>query len=589
MKGTILRDTIFMATEQGVIAGDLSPGNNLMDFRNWTRFNSDQGLYQEKCHEIESFGEDVYVVQNDSTIFKYIDSNWERSLEEISGNIISVKSNNSILTITQQDRVYYINSGQGIQQVSDELLLSAQNAISVSEDIYVADFINGLIHLRSTSSEVIRPSGPFSNDVYRIHDFEGNVLVVPKGYDDQYQPLRNTSGFYYFHEGLWQNYNNSGGYGYISLPDVKDLVDISYNPVHDKVYFASFGYGILEWDKDNVFYVYDDKVPGITLINSNPPGPYILVPAIDTDQSGKIWMANYQTGLPLHEFEYPDIWNGYSIPATGSSYITDLIVTTDNYNWLIVNPTFGGGIIVYDEENGMIRKLTSQEGNGNLPDNTVNTIVEDLEGQIWIGTNDGIAYFPFPFLVFEDTDFDAVRPIYEGSYLFKDESITSLEIDGGNRKWIGTNKGAWLFGPDGTELVVNFDQKNSPILSEKIIDIEVNQVTGEVFFGTDKGLISYRGDAVASEEKHSNVKIFPNPVPPTFNGIVGIEGLPFNSIVKITDITGNLVYQTRSEGGMATWNVVDLNGERPDTGIYLVFSSTEDGNDTFVGKLAIVK
>ena len=224
-----------------------------------------------------------------------------------------------------------------------------------------------------------------------------------------------------------------------------------------------------------------------------------------------------------------------------------------------------------------------------LPDNTVNTMIEDQEGQIWIGTNNGVAYFPFPFLVFEDDEFEAIRPIYEGNYLFRNESISSLEVDGGNRKWIGTQKGAWLFGPDCTELVIHFDHENSPILSENIIDIEVNQVSGEVFFSTDKGLISYRGNAVAPEEKHTNVKIFPNPVTPNFNGIVGIQGLPFDSIVKITDISGNLVYQTRSEGGMATWNVLDLNGERPNTGVYLVFSSTEDGSDTFVGKLAIIK
>jgi len=162
-------------------------------------------------------------------------------------------------------------------------------------------------------------------------------------------------------------------------------------------------------------------------------------------------------------------------------------------------------------------------------------------------------------------------------------------VDGGNRKWIGTNKGAWLFGPDGTELVGNYNLLNSPILSDKILDIEVNQVSGEVFFGTDKGIISFRGDAVKASDQHTSVKIFPNPVTPNFNGIVGIEGLPQNSIVKITDISGNLVYQTRSEGGMATWNVVDINGQRPNTGIYLVFSSTEDGNDAYVGKLAIVK
>jgi hypothetical protein len=589
IKGAISDDTIFLATELGVIAGDLRPEYNLMDYRNWDRFNTDQGLPQAVSHEIESFDRDVYVVQNDSLIYSYNNGYWSRSFEQITGSIISMKTNDNTMTITQSNGVYFMAGGQPMQEVTDGLFLSVETAIIIDQDMYVADFINGLIHKRSTVSEVIRPSGPFSNDMYRLHDFEGNILAVPRGFDKQYQPLRNTSGFYYFHDGLWHNFNNSGGYGYVSIPDVKDLVDISYNSVTGKVYFASYGYGLMEWDTSDGFQVYDDETSGVTLVNSNPPGPYVLIPAVDGDQSGNTWMANYETNLPLHEFESPDSWSGYSISTSGSAYIKDLVITMDNYKWMTVNPSFGGGIIVYDEETGMTRRLTSQEGNGGLPANSVHSMVEDMEGQIWIGTDNGVAYFPFPFLVFEDADFESIRPIYEGNYLFNNETITSLEIDGGNRKWIGTEKGAWLFGPDCTELVIQFDLENSPILSEIIMDIEVNQVSGEVFFGTDKGLISYRGDAIAPEETHNRVKIFPNPVTPNFNGIVGIEGLPFNSIIKITDISGNLVYQTRSQGGMATWNVLDLNGQRPNTGVYLVFSSTDDGSDTYVGKLAIIK
>jgi ligand-binding sensor domain-containing protein len=415
------------------------------------------------------------------------------------------------------------------------------------------------------------------------------MIAVPKGFDEQYQPLRNREGFYFFNNGSWTNYNNSGGFGYNSLPDISDLVDITCNDIEDKIYFASFGYGMLEWDRADQFKVYNEHTPGVTLINSNPPEPFTLVPAMDMDHGGKVWMANYSTSIPLHEYEDPETWEGHGIATIGSSYITDLIVTADNNKWMTVHPGSGGGIIVYNEELGKVRWLTSQPGNGGLPDNNVTAIIEDREGQIWLGTTDGIAYYPFPFLVFDEPDFEAVNPIYENNFLFKNETITCLDVDGGNRKWVGTYKGAWLFGQDGTELVAHYDLQNSPVLSNKIIDIEVNQVTGEVFFGTDKGMVSFRGDAVESGGRHSSVKIFPNPVTPNFSGIVGIEGLPQHSIVKITDISGNLVFQTRSEGGMATWNVLDYNGRRPDTGVYLVFSSTEDGSDTFVGKLAIVK
>jgi hypothetical protein len=588
-KGSVLRDTIFLATERGVIAGDLDPGNNLLDYRNWKHFQTDEGLPPEPTREMEILSQNLYAVQNDNMIYQYEDGRWRRVFSLIDGNILSVKSNNAALTFTLSDRVYYIKNEQPIQEITDDHFLSLKNAIIVDEDLYAADFINGLIRIHATSSEVIRPSGPFANDIYKIFNFGDEIVVLPQGFDNQYQPLGSTHGFYHFNDGSWENYNNTGGFGTISIPDIKDLIDIDHHPFDDKIFFASHGYGLMEWDQEISFTVYDENIQGVTLINSNPPERFTLVPALEVDHSGKVWMSNYNSSLPLHEFEPPDAWTGYPVATLGTSNVIDLIITGENNLWLVVHPAFGGGIIVYNEESGQVQRLTTQVGSGGLPDNNITAIIKDLDGQIWVGTTDGVAYFPFPFLVFDDPDFEAIRPIYENNFLFRNETITSLDVDGGNRKWIGTDKGAWLFSPDGTELIRNFNMKNSPILSDKINDVEVNQVSGEVFFGTDKGLISFRGDAVASEDKHSNVKIFPNPVTPNFNGIVGIQGLPQNSVVKITDISGKLVYETRSEGGMATWNVIDNGGGRPDTGIYLVFSSTEDGSDTYVGKLAIVK
>ena len=589
MNGAVLRDTLFLATEQGIIAGDLSPENNLLDFRNWRRFQPEDGLPAESTRNVEVYKQDLYIVQDVNDIYRYTEGSWMRVFQEISNPVISLTASSSALTITISDRVYYLTEGGVLQEVTDDHFLSLKDAILQNDNLYASDFINGLIHIRPGSSEVIRPSGPFSNDVFGIYDAGGDVVVVPSGYDGQYQPLRNHSGFYYFSGGSWTNYNNSGGSGYKTLPPVSDLVGITYDEAGDRIYFASFGYGMVEWDMAEDFRIYDADTPRVSLVNSNPPGPNTFVSSIYHGTDGKVWMVNYNTGIPLHEYTEPDKWKGHMIPITGSYNITGLIVTADNNKWMIVHPAAGGGILAYNEESGKVRRLTSDAGNGNLPDNFVTAVVEDMEGQIWIGTRNGVAYFPFPFLVFDEPDFEAIRPVYENNFLFKNESITCLDIDGGNRKWIGTEKGAWLFGPDGTALVVHYNQQNSPMLSDRMVDIEVNQASGEVFFGTDKGLISFRGDAVAPAENHSNVKIFPNPVTPNFNGIVGIEGLPQDAIVKITDISGNLVFQTRSEGGIATWNVLDYNGRRPKTGIYLVFSSTEDGNDTFVGKLAIVK
>ena len=168
------------------------------------------------------------------------------------------------------------------------------------------------------------------------------------------------------------------------------------------------------------------------------------------------------------------------------------------------------------------------------------------------------------------------------------ERVTALAVDGGDRKWMGTENGLWLFGPTGEELIYNFTRANSPLPSNRILDVSIHDKTGEVFIATDEGLVSFRSDATAPGD-FSSVKIYPNPVPPGFRGLVGIEGLTENAFVKITDASGRLIYNTQANGGSASWNVLDLQGRRAATGVYLVFSTSFDGSESYVGKVAVVE
>jgi len=211
----------------------------------------------------------------------------------------------------------------------------------------------------------------------------------------------------------------------------------------------------------------------------------------------------------------------------------------------------------------------------------------DNGGQMWVGTDQGVAYFPDPRKVF-DGPINAIRPLFEGRYLLRDEKVISILTDGGNRKWIGTQNGVWLFDAFGEKQYQYFNESNSPLLSNNVLSIEVQSQTGEVFFATDRGMVSYRSDATESEFTFNKVKIFPNPVPASFNGLVGISGLATDATVKITDVSGKLVWQAMANGGTASWNVQDYNGDRPSTGIYLVLAITREGTESIVGKIAIV-
>lgn len=224
------------------------------------------------------------------------------------------------------------------------------------------------------------------------------------------------------------------------------------------------------------------------------------------------------------------------------------------------------------------------------------SIAEDLDGNLWVGTDQGPLVYFTPENVF-DEEMKANRikvPRNDGSglsdYLLRTETVTSISVDGANKKWLGTSgSGVYYVSADGTRQETHFNVANSPILSDSIISLAVDNKSGDVWFGTSKGLQSYRGNATAGAEKFTAVYAFPNPVRENFNGNVTITGLMNNTQVNITDISGNLVYETISDGGQATWDLKTYNGKRVATGVYLIFCASSDGTESFVTKILVIR
>jgi hypothetical protein len=153
---------------------------------------------------------------------------------------------------------------------------------------------------------------------------------------------------------------------------------------------------------------------------------------------------------------------------------------------------------------------------------------------------------------------------------------------------VATSSGVWLISRDGDKVLANYTETNSPLLSNDVKRVTIDGSTGEVYIATAKGLISFRGGATEYEETKSNVLVFPNPVPPEYNGSIGVRGLPENSIVKITETNGRLVYQTRSLGGQAVWNGRDYKGVKAATGVYLVIAVDETKVEKVVAKIVFI-
>ena len=309
---------------------------------------------------------------------------------------------------------------------------------------------------------------------------------------------------------------------------------------------------------------------------------------IKSETTGKYWIADYKNGL-LSNSE--GIFKSYSPSSLDTLYQTrrdSMVLDLEGNRW-IKQGSFGGILVVSPRNQRQF--ISSGIGSGNLPSDDVRSLALDRDGQMWVGTNRGVVVFDNPSAVFSGRNFDAYTPIFERRRLLGNETVTSIAIDGGNRKWIGTKNGIFLFSPDGTELVSNFNEKNTPLPTNDIVSITAEPKTGEIYIRTTKGMVSYRGTATEGSlrQDESAVKVFPNPVRPDFEGQIGIEGLVENAFVKITDIAGNLVYETRANGGTAVWNGNTLSGRRVETGVYLIFSANAKGEETLVSRLAVIK
>jgi hypothetical protein len=258
---------------------------------------------------------------------------------------------------------------------------------------------------------------------------------------------------------------------------------------------------------------------------------------------------------------------------------------------------FNNGNTVDDPTDDQVKVLSAATGNGAIPGSKVYSFATDLDGEVWVGSDKGVCVFYSPDLIFEPgTNFDAQQilvPRNDGSgladILLETEVVTAIAVDGANRKWIGTNRaGVFYLSADGIEQLAHFTASNSPLLSNNILDIAIDS-DGEVFIGTENGIISYKSSSIPPQPTGSPVYAYPNPVRENYTGVIAIKGVPINSTVKITDTYGNLAYQTKSEGAQAIWDGYNFDGKRAATGVYLVFVSNDDGSEKLVTKILVIR
>jgi len=445
--------------------------------------------------------------------------------------------------------------------------------------------------ISATQSESYYPAGPVTNTSFDVSANNGELWVAHGSKNYGWGRLNNRAMFSHYNDGNWQNYPWVSDDSWF-----QDFIRILKNPHNGQIYAGSYAGGLIEVDPDGAIIPYRGP-QYFSPFSSTDSIPTYLVSGLALDDQDNLWMTNYGGTQELVVKTADGNWYKMkSVDKNSGHTAADVTIDDNGYKWFIaVN---NGGVVVYND-NGTIdntaddsyRIFKAGTGAGNLPDNNTMSIVKDKDGAIWVGTANGIAIFTCGSDAFQSSCEGYLKPYQDdqfAGYLFQGQSVKAMAVDGANRKWIGTNSGVFLLSEDAEKIIYKFTEENSPLLSNSIERINIDPVTGDVYFSTDKGLIAYRSTATEGQTANEDpLYIYPNPVPSNYNGMVAIRGMADNSDVRITDISGQLIYKTKANGGQAVWNCMDYTGRRAQSGVYLVFAVSKDGTQKSTAKFIL--
>ena len=602
-------DSLFYAaTEKGLYSAEID-NPFLSNYANWTKDTSmlhPDANYNtvaiRKNHLYVNMSNPVFATD---TIFEKHQQQWTLFSGTQLGPNSHIKSyGDTLLIVSAYSYIYYWNnmtdSFQAYEYNFDGVAITPEpNDVIFDKNNkgWVADHSNGLVYSRKTwSYSPIKVSGPPSEHAYSMTSSQGHLWVASGGIKSNWGNRYLKRGIYDFHEEDWTVYNSKNTPAFDTIVDVMKIAVSPRNA--NEVYIGSWGKGLIKLKNSQISTVYNSSNSPLQQA-VNYPG-FIGIAGLAYDMNDNLWITNTATPNGLHMMEPNGAWHSYSLsPLVISDVIGDLEIDQNGQKWIIMPR--GHGIIVYNDNNtpnnnfdDQKKRLNKNVGNGKLPSTSVYSLAVDQEGEVWVGTDKGVAVFYSPGLVFSGDNFDAQQIYIEqegiSQYLLESETVTAIAIDGANRKWFGTrNAGVFLMSDDGTKQIHHFTQANSSLLSDNVFSIAIDDTNGEVFFGTENGIVSFRSDATQGlDYQQDTVQVFPNPVRPEYVGPIAINGVYQNAEIRITDAVGNVVYEGKALGGQAVWNGKNFNGERVTTGVYFVFSTDEEGAYTKVAKILFI-
>lgn len=579
----------YAATAEGLKKAALN--TNPADYRNWQTITGTTEAVQ-----VVNLGgtmilrqRDSLFVQNGNTWLLFYRDGWPMVNVTVSENKILLAERLS----SGISRVVILDATGTINRVLDNTgaVSFPRKAVLVNGEPWVADQFAGLSRISNSNAySNFSPGSPQSTGGGEMLVSDGIFCATAGAVNAAWNYQYNGDGLFILKENSWNNINR---YRYPAIDSLLDFICLAYDKRDASLWAGSFGGGLVQVKPGPAFTIYKQGTLDMTV---GDPGSY-RVGGLCFDTENNLWVSNFGAAQPLKVRKADGSWKSFSVPYTlFENAVGQILVDENGYKW-IVSP-LGNGLLVFDHGASLDntgddrwRKLSNANTNGNLPAENVLCIAKDKSGFIWVGTTDGVGVIQCPGEIFS-AGCNAIWPIVPNGnfagYLFKGEEVNSIAVDGADRKWFATKNGVFLTDAAGEKVLARFTETNSPLLSNEVKKITIDGKTGEVFFATLKGICSYRGNATEGGATNEEVLVFPNPVPPGFAGTIAIRGLVNNAIVKITELDGKLVYQTRALGGQANWDGRNYRGQKISSGVYLVLVQEEGSKERTATKIFFI-
>lgn len=580
----------YLATENGLYLYNPASGNIIENFNQWERVTMPDLPANYTCQAVSVHKNTLYAGVN-GDLYRLVQDSFKLWYERdgFTLSFISNEGENLMAGFTCDNgcigKVFYFRNGGYWHE--NGIFCTGTPSYAIEDEkgrIWYADHAPEFKMAQNhfVPCEILQYNTPYSGSVSELTIKDGILYVATGGVSESYNYASNRHGFFTFDRVRWQTFNQFNTPA-IEATDLLNFFRILPDPLSDKVYVGSYWGGLMVKDGDN-YSVFDDTNSSLEGAVGDEQRERIAGLAFDRDNN--LWVSNYTASRPLSVLKKDGTWKSFDLPCTGLTNLSQIVIDQRGYKWIMLYSK-SASVIVYDDR-GTIddesddRCIALSASNTEIPSNSTYCLAVDQEGDIWIGTAEGPVVFDGGADIFNGHRGSRIRVEQDDvlNFLFGEETIYSIAIDGANRKWFGTGSGVFVQSPAGDEEVVSFTTENSPLLDNRVTDIAIDPDNGVVYIATSSGIMSYRTDAIEGGQVHSStVYAYPNPVRPGYDGPIAIRGLARDAVVKVTDVRGQIVHESRSLGGQAIWDGRDLNGNRAETGVYLVFSST--GSDGF--------